>query len=177
MKKYYFVIIFIGSSFIFFSCKKSKIIEDQLPPITQVGANTFGCLINGKLYTPKGFEQNKPNFDMIVDPNNNGNVDIRTFRKDGLKTSSLSFSCFNIFSSDIFILPFSDIFPNYIDDINSNVCYFVSSQNNFRKGSLKITRYDLTNKIISGTFEFTLFDSTISCDTIHITQGRFDKKF
>ncbi|MCU7693044.1 hypothetical protein ACFSPU_02210 [Haoranjiania flava] len=28
------------------SCKKSA--ENQLPPATQTGANTFGCLINGK---------------------------------------------------------------------------------------------------------------------------------
>ncbi len=31
------------------SCKKSA--EKQLPPATQTGANTFGCLINGKPYT------------------------------------------------------------------------------------------------------------------------------
>ena len=27
---------------------------DQLPPATQTGANTFGCLINGEPFTPKG---------------------------------------------------------------------------------------------------------------------------
>lgn len=27
---------------------------DQLPPATQTGANTFGCLVNGQPYTPSG---------------------------------------------------------------------------------------------------------------------------
>jgi hypothetical protein len=26
----------------------------QLPPATQTGANTFGCLVNGQSYTPSG---------------------------------------------------------------------------------------------------------------------------
>ena len=38
------------------SCKKTKTESespDQLPPITQTGANTFGCLINGNVWLPK----------------------------------------------------------------------------------------------------------------------------
>ncbi len=39
------------------SCKKNKPQKtelEKLPPITQTGANTFGCLLNGKAYTPGG---------------------------------------------------------------------------------------------------------------------------
>ena len=38
-------------------CKKHNLSEnpvDQLPPETQTGANTFGCLINGQIFLPKG---------------------------------------------------------------------------------------------------------------------------
>ncbi|UOQ73224.1 hypothetical protein [Hymenobacter cellulosilyticus] len=28
--------------------------ESQLPPATQNGANTFGCLVNGRPWTPRG---------------------------------------------------------------------------------------------------------------------------
>ncbi len=43
---------------LFFSCNNNETIlepvtEDQLPPITETGANTFGCLINGKVFIPK----------------------------------------------------------------------------------------------------------------------------
>lgn len=33
---------------------------DKLPPITQNGAQTFGCLINGKLFMPSVFGSNSP---------------------------------------------------------------------------------------------------------------------
>ena len=29
------------------------VIETELPPITQTGENTFGCLINGNVFVPK----------------------------------------------------------------------------------------------------------------------------
>lgn len=35
--------------------------EDQLPPATQTGAGTFGCLINGQPWTPAGYDGH-PNF-------------------------------------------------------------------------------------------------------------------
>ena len=42
------------------------------------------------------------------------------------------------------------------------------------RGQLVVTRLDLRAGIISGTFAFTL--SQPGCDTIKVTQGRFDKK-
>ncbi|UOQ73225.1 hypothetical protein [Hymenobacter cellulosilyticus] len=44
----------------------------------------------------------------------------------------------------------------------------------YRRGSLTITRLDLTAGIISGTFSFTLYKP--GCDTIRVTNGRFDKQ-
>jgi hypothetical protein len=41
-------------------------------------------------------------------------------------------------------------------------------------GHLNITKYDLQNRVFSGTFEFTIYKS--GSDTIKITDGRFDKK-
>jgi hypothetical protein len=43
-----------------------------------------------------------------------------------------------------------------------------------RSGILTITKFDLTNRILSGTFQFTLFKA--GCDSIKVTQGRFDMK-
>lgn len=38
------------------NCKKPKHENpiDQLPPETQIGANTFGCLVDGKAFIPNG---------------------------------------------------------------------------------------------------------------------------
>jgi len=35
-------------------CRKNKSPEEQLPPETQVGAGTFGCLVNGNIFKAKG---------------------------------------------------------------------------------------------------------------------------
>ena len=44
----------------------------------------------------------------------------------------------------------------------------------YHKGMLTITRLDLQAGIVSGTFTFTL--AKPGCDTIRVTQGRFDRK-
>ncbi|TXD67477.1 hypothetical protein [Polaribacter glomeratus] len=36
----------------FFNCENNDP-QDQLPPITQTGANTFGAIVNGKVFIPK----------------------------------------------------------------------------------------------------------------------------
>src|SRR5450759_2129685 len=55
MKKSFKLILFIPLFVLFIqsSCKK-----DNLPPETATGANTFGCLLNGVVYTPSGGDSN-----------------------------------------------------------------------------------------------------------------------
>lgn len=166
---------------IFASCKKEKTDEEQLPPITQTGANTFGCLINGKLFIPQGFEQNKPNFSLTVDPTfQNGNFGIAVFNK-------VQEIRFDFGSNDL-----KDVGTYFLEDFTKSLvaqvsldktnCFFGPSSQCiiqgpcYVKGKLQITRYDLTNRIFSGIFDFKLFDPSTGCDTFYITQGRFDKK-
>ena len=35
------------------ACIKDNDFQDQLPPITQTGENTFGCVIDGEVLIPK----------------------------------------------------------------------------------------------------------------------------
>ena len=68
MKQY--IIILMALAFIT-CCKKTDSLDAELaklPPITQTGANTFGCLVNGKAYIPSGNDGWFPNFDVIPDP-------------------------------------------------------------------------------------------------------------
>jgi hypothetical protein len=166
---------------LFAACKKDKTDEEQLPAATQTGANTFGCLINGKIYTPKGFEQNQPNFNMIVDPGfNDGNLDIRTFRKLDSKTSSINFSSDSIKNLGIYQIGLNSRLGFYYYQLNegNSVCETLSRFTYGSSGYLKITHYDLLNRIISGEFEFQFPNPNCGIgDPIHITQGRFDKKF
>ena len=41
--------------------------EEKLPPITEEGANTFGCLVDGEVWLPKGGNPLNPNFDVYYD--------------------------------------------------------------------------------------------------------------
>ncbi|MEO7444893.1 MAG: hypothetical protein ABIU55_05295 [Ferruginibacter sp.] len=67
------VTLTLFNCFVFASCKKDKTNEDQLPPPTQTGANTFGCKINGKVFVPKGYDgTGRPNPHVQYDFDLNG---------------------------------------------------------------------------------------------------------
>ena len=59
-------------------------------------------------------------------------------------------------------------------DLTKSICQFLEGDSYYRQGTLTITRLDKQAGIISGTFAFTLWQP--GCDSIYITQGRFDRK-
>lgn len=172
----------ITSSLIFASCKKEKTDEEQLPTITQTGANTFGCLVNGKIYIPKGFEQNNANFKVLVDPNfNDGTIDVRVFKIDGNTNLKLNFGSDSAKAVGYYEVNKRNDFSFRIFNTNSGnlVCEtpYSFGMLSSKSGFIKITRYDLANGIISGEFEFHFSNPACGLgEPIHITQGRFDKK-
>lgn len=175
-------LLLISAIFVFAACKKANNNVDALPPITQTGAGTFGCLINGKVYTPKGFEQNRPNFDMVVDPYyNDGSIDIRVFNKEGDITEGLNFGSDSVSEAGLYTIGSRSDFSHsiYSRDISDFICEtpYTFGSNSDKTGFIKIARYDLVNRIFSGEFEFHFVNPDCGLgDTIHITQGRFDKK-
>ena len=55
---------------------------DQLPPATQTGANTFGCLVNGQPWLPQGYNDTS-NYSISYDSGLNGGVfDLAVYRYD-----------------------------------------------------------------------------------------------
>lgn len=168
------------------SCKKSKESpEDELsklPPITQTGANTFGCLVNGKAWTPKGWDGRQPNFFIIVDPTfRNGDFSLRTYRLDNSIYESYVIGSDSINATSTYII--SDIANTRIiyhkgtPDLSQIFCT-VSYNGNFqRTGYLRISKYDLQSGIVSGEFEFTMVNKDCgNGDIIKVTKGRFDYK-
>lgn len=162
--------------FIYGGCKKNTLQSElnKLPSITQEGANTFGCLVNGKAYIPDGNDGAYPNFRIIVDPGDS-TIDIRTFSyvfANGVKSEIF-------FGSNITkgtgVFPFSNRGKVSLGVFKINFCYIPSSDSCYRKGNLIISRYDLQKGIFSGEFECTIVGNNCT-DTIRITNGRFDKK-
>lgn len=139
-------------------CKKTSetIKEDNLPAETQTGKGSFGCLVNGKVWLPKG-----------------------KFPYAGL-TASIQFGGLNLIASQS-----NEGINVGIGNLNIEGDYQLSGQNaeysvgtNFYKsveGKLTITKYDKVNQIISGRFNFKVKD--LNGQTIDISDGRFDLKY
>jgi len=169
---------------IIISCISKDDPKDQLPPITQTGANTFGCVINGKYFVPSdaktwspgpqpkglnaGFTNN--NFKIYAaDLKNTNGLYIYVYIYNLTQTGVYDIGQSNGETIDLFSPSFSHIFCTAIKNSERNVYY---SNNN--SGTITITHYDNINFIYSGTFSFTATNKDDATDTIAITDGRFD---
>lgn len=177
MKHLFFTILPLA---LLLSCQKSTPAPvDQLPPATQTGANTFGCLVNGQPWTPSG-NNGTPNLRADYDPTYaGGSLQVKAYRYTGAGNNvlqGLTFGATNVTQPGIYSFPLTG--PNGISysDFGAPApqSYFSTSSGTltYQKGTLTLTRFDLARGIMAGTFTFTLAQP--GCDTLKITQGRFD---
>lgn len=161
-------------------CKDDPRPEDKLPPATQEGKNTFGCLVNGQPWTPLG-NNGAPNFHCDYDPGlDGGTLQVSAYRfpqAGGSQSQGI-----NLLGRGI--LPGPGTYPitladnvaaSYDDEFRDPACRLYYGQNlSYRRGRLTVTRLDLQAGVVAGTFEYTL--SKPGCDSVRITAGRFDYK-
>lgn len=169
-------------------CKKNESAPDspvdQLPAATQTGANTFGCLLNGQPWTPTYNLAigTPPPLRVTYDPTyTGGSLQIRAIRAvTGLPDGQYIFlDCSPLSKTGTY--PISNTGPAgvyYSTGLRSGPCqeyrYYNHAPGFSMKGQLVITRLDMSAGIIAGTFSFVLAQT--GCDTVKVTQGRFDKK-
>lgn len=168
--KFLFIILLL------FSCKDDDDQPlnplEQLPKATQTGEMTFGCLVNGKVFKPKFFGSNRLNaFYQFVRGAYSLGI---SSTEEGEGAGSIG-----IFATDV-----EDFGPGVYDLVeeesgNFSAIYILgggleldSTTSSENPGELIITKFDKVNHIISGTFEFTTFDSNGA--EIKISDGRFD---
>ena len=146
---------------------------DTLPPITQTGENTFACLINGKPF----FSSKDRRASYTV--------------ADGAYTLTLSGSRYDDIGLRSIHLSGLDIVNGVTEGLHPlktrisggyGAEYLIGGGITLDTGTtddvpgiLTITRFDLEEFIVSGTFEFTVEDD--SGNLYEITDGRFDLKF
>lgn len=152
----------------------------QLPAATQTGANTFGCLLNGQPWTPSG-NYGPPNFRLTYDPGYaGGSLQVKAYRFTGNKNTvfqAVTFGVANVSKPGIYVFSLNSINGiNYNDDSQTSPCDWYGNSRilTYQSGTLVITRFDLAQSVIAGTFDFKLGQT--GCDTIRITQGRFEYK-
>ncbi|WBO84040.1 DUF6252 family protein [Hymenobacter yonginensis] len=152
--------------------------EARLPPVTQTGANTFGCLVNGEAWTPQG-NDGTANYTVSYDLFPSGGIiNISTYRIYGQGAND--FQTISVWAKGIqgvgtfYFANSSSAAAGFLN--RKTNCYWSSTDSavTYRRGNLTITRLDLQAGIVSGTFDFTLYKP--GCDSIRVTQGRFDKK-
>lgn len=157
----------------FASCKKKNANpREVLPDATMEGKNVFGALVNGQVWVPKGRPHTfQSSYQVVYDPSyEGGSFDIRVFRKkDTGFLEHFYIYMLNVNQTGVYTLGDPQVGTVRHE---SEGCYY--EREDKVEGYLEITKLDLQKGIIAGKFEFTL--SKTDCDTIRVTEGRFDKK-
>lgn len=150
-----------------------------LPPATQVGANTFGALVNGQVWVPAG-NNGTANLTISFDPGFiNGALNVGGYRITDSDVSHRSILGFWVDHLNNYSFPHNFLVNEGDSDqgfaFTGYSCQFSTLQPpGVGSGSITITRLDTVQKIISGTFYGILTQP--GCDTVHIEDGRFDMK-
>jgi hypothetical protein len=141
---------------------------EKLPPITQEGKNTFGCLVNGKAL----FNTNSMQLHAIYQ---GGGLQFGSGREDNSIDRDVNFVLLDPIYTDqeysLTNLPFYRAM--FRSTAGLNACWY--EYDDTFEGKLTFSKIDRINYIISGTFEFSTV--TQGCDTIRISDGRFDMQF
>ena len=149
---------------------------DQLPPATQTGAGTFGCLVNGQPWTPRG-NDGFSNYSVSYDPTYRfGTLNVAAYRLsgNGADQQTIGFYSDSIRVVGAYRIKKGGRHQSGIVDRATGCQYYSQDVGTYCRGGFIITRLDLQAGIVSGTFAFTLYKP--GCDSIRVTQGRFDKK-
>ncbi|TRX21641.1 hypothetical protein [Flavobacterium franklandianum] len=175
------LLLLILTVFTLTSCDKDddkpKTELEKLPPATQTGAKTFGCLLDGVAFVPGNQNLAKNCVYQYV----NGyyfSLQGSTYPKNQLIGLGLSTDNLKIEEGKIYIL------QDKIDGNASGLYYFgdditgiyeLKRTSNVEKGEMKISKLDFTKHIVSGTFWYDIKDGK---GVIHkIREGRFDMQY
>jgi hypothetical protein len=188
MNPLFFLTLF---SLCLFSCDRKDADPNVLPEATQTGANTAGCIINGKVLIPKNGSQaigGPPLYGLNLNAGNNFYPDKDDYwqleianKKDPNSMGVILWIKTMKYGNGDYIVGQSngewyDYGPNNnqiiagIKENGVNKTYY-SSDNS---GIIVITKSDYYGGIYSGTFSATLYNKDNPSETIKITDGRFD---
>lgn len=147
------------------SCKKDKPELEQLPPATQEGRRTFGCLVNGKAFTPKGSPFAGPilssYYQLLNTPDANGYFFNISGRRDnnnnaGVEGISINSNSLSIKEGVKYSLQNNankgEIYAAYRIVTSGESNEYITKGN--YKGELYISKLDEEKQIVSGTFWF-----------------------
>jgi hypothetical protein len=147
--------------------------EPQLPPETQEGKHTLGCLLNGQIWVPGG----------APSPATVGGIsayyDGGYFYVTAAQLNDQIDQGFAVHVTEGVtkpgIYPLSNDLKGYLYFYDSDRECTYGQDSLPQIGELEITKIDTKKYFVSGRFWFTLVQP--GCDTIRVTDGRFDVKY
>ena len=166
-----------------------------LPPETQTGANTFGCIVNNQVFYPRDGQgslfvggskgltfwgdhtlgQNLYNEIKINNAKDGKPCSNMIIHLQGLDQIGVGVYIWKItnFQNNIDGMMHNYVYAKIYDAATDNWKYYGSYENS---GKVTITRFDLPNRICSGNFngKLRLYNGTAE---IEIINGRFDLKW
>ena len=175
MKKRHTFLLLLPLLLILLSCNKDddKPADpvDQLPPITQTGAGTFGALVDGK-----PFIGNNPYFNCYYQFVDGGYY----FGIQGLyELGSLTAITIGVYDKSLSENEIINLLEAELGNAWGGGGYKGSGTIHTGQdytGELKINKLDFTNNIVSGTFWFDL-KHPVTGERVKIREGRFDTRF
>jgi len=168
------------------SCNQDNDEQFDLPPITQTGKNTFGCIIKGRVMLPRdgsgtfNMRDQALRFFGSTQPRNYNEIRVNDFASK--YTTSITLHIENLDRVGEYLINESNcqkgvdspIITNiycriydYEENIYKNYCSYTNS------GELYITYFEF-DEFLSGEFSCNLKNVNDSNDEIEIKSGRFD---
>jgi hypothetical protein len=149
---------------------------DQLPPATQTGANTAGCLVDGKAFLPKGYSIIG---NLVCNYTDEKNFSISIAQIINNQAFSISVISYNqkLVVGEIYQLKeyaANSKFGTYTiyTEGQSDLQYKTTSIIN---GELKITNHNFDKAVLSGTFWFDAVNK--NGEKVQVREGRFDMQY
>lgn len=144
--------------------------NEELPPITTEGKETFGCMVNGNLWLPDGDFGKSPTFAEYSWPGKD-TVAISVYADNSAEAGSFGIL---VYDSPALIVgkPYDLRAPNcharFSLAQNSKLCFYDS----ILSGNITLLKLDTKQHIVAGTFEFEAYSECQG--TVTVTDGRFD---
>ncbi|WP_422355363.1 hypothetical protein [Roseivirga pacifica] len=155
----------------------------QLPEKTQVGAGTFGAIVNGEVWSFNIYGHDVSG-GAVLDLSDLLYVYGGFSSRD--RDESIGFTIrTQVGEGEYYLSSESDRRSGVFEYRNfEHHCFYINSSenNSFYEGTVKITRFDRYERIISGEFEYVIDyrespEYGNDCGEVRVTDGRFDLKF
>ncbi|MBL7817797.1 MAG: hypothetical protein JNL70_22505 [Saprospiraceae bacterium] len=174
MKK--LIILLLSLCFIMSKCPDDTPKLEELPPITQTGEGTFGCLVNGKVWIPSKWHISTSPRYVGVDTFLSNTMKINMTRRRDTSRSNITL----IVKYKNFSVGNQSYFANLSYYNDTQVCDYNTFEidTTVSPNFLKVNFVDTSRqrRVMAGEFQARFINKSCK-DTINITQGRFDMPF